>query len=112
MGKIIFYAVIILIVALVVKNEYPQIYEDTFGRAADYGMAAWNEKKRDYTENMNFNEVTGEGELDSPKPGTIYGFPFDTANFPCKYDEQCQVRFSVTSVCDVESGNCYEGIIP
>lgn len=106
--KIIWWAVIILIVALVVKSEYPSIYEQSFQRGIDYGMEQWNERKNDFTAHENHNGVTGEGEISSPKSGTNYGQPWDEANFPCTSTPQCQARFSVTSVCKIETGECIE----
>lgn len=106
--KLMWWIVIILVIALFLKSEYPDMYEQSFGKGMDYGKTFWNEHKSDFSNYENHNEITGEGEILSPKSGTNYGQPWDEANFPCKYDEQCQIRFSITSICILETGECIE----
>ena len=108
--KILLWVAAIIIIALVLKSEYPDMYGQTVQKGIDYGKTQWDERKNEEDLNNagNQNIVLPDGTVISPESGTSYGMPWDKASFPCKNDEQCQVRFSATSVCIIETGNCIE----
>lgn len=109
--KLLSWIILIVILGLFLKSSYPDTYNQTFGKTIEQAQAVWEARSDTFLDNLqNYNEVSPDGQVSSPPSGTIYGRPWDEVinRFDCTSDAQCQQRFSVTAICNNQTGECYE----
>ena len=93
---------LVVLIVLVARSYAPDQYVD----GKDYMQSLWDGYDTDYEGLLDQNKVQPDGTVVTPESGKSYGRPYDY--FECAMDSHCSERFSITAICDINAGTCFE----